>query len=137
MIIYNIGLQIDAADASRLSQSVMALIRDKAMNEIERPTRKSWGKRFACCNNILPIYLALSLLKIPDGGNLFMGVHMGLVLVLAGLGIVFGIPLIYRDFNRGCSQIDITIGTVLSFTPLPIFVLLVLLIARAIQFRFI
>ncbi len=86
--------------------------------------------------NILSACNALRLLSIPAGSNLFMGFEAFLILAISGLGLLIGIPLAFRDLRKGCSKIDVSLGVALSLTPLPLYFLLVGLIANAKQFTF-
>jgi hypothetical protein len=99
-------------------------------------TQPAWGKRFAYGINVVAACWALRLLSIPAGRNLFMGFEFFLALVIAGLGVVIGIPLSWRDMGRGCTKLDSNLGMALSLTPLLLYVFLVMLIARAKHFTF-
>lgn len=97
--------------------------------------QRPWGKWLGYGINGLLILLALSFLACRTGQNLFMGPLVPIIFGLPAVGLLVGLPRSCRSSLRG-RKVDGIIGVILSLTPLPVFTLLFMLIARAKHFTF-
>ena len=92
--------------------------------------QRPWGKWLGYGINGSLILLALSFLRCRVGQNLFMGPLVPVIFGLPALGLLVGLPLSCKSLFRG-RKVDGVIGIILSLTPLPVFMFLFVLIARA------
>jgi len=97
--------------------------------------RRPLGKWLGYSINGVLILFALTFLRCRTGQNLFMGPFVPIIFGLPSLALLVGLPLSCKALFRG-RELDGAIGIILSLTPLPVFMLLFILIARAKHFTF-
>jgi hypothetical protein len=98
--------------------------------------RRPKGKWIGYNINALSALFALSFLWCRTGQNLFMGPAVLILFLLAGCGLILGLPLSIMDLFNKERRLDGIMGIFLSLTPIPLFMILFIIVWSVKNFTF-